>query len=232
MPPRDPDENLVVVFKTIPMENPAKTLIEGRPIFDDVEVCEIKAPGCKDIKHFPPTFFSHWAGDPVTGQQRKVSYAERFAHQFRQFKQRVAQTVSGTPLDHAPFLTDARRAEMRALNLYTVEQLAAIDGQELKNLGPGGREFKNRAQEYITESKSSAPNKRLEAELEALRSRNALLEEDMAALRLRHEQAEGEFDAMTSEQLRDYITANTGQPPQGNISRKTLARMAMAVTDK
>ena len=31
----------------------------------------------------------------------------------------------------------------RALNLYTVEQLAAIDGQELKNLGPGGRELKN-----------------------------------------------------------------------------------------
>ena len=57
-----------------------------------------------------------------------VTYAERFARQYQQFKAQAAQTKSGTPLEYAPFLTEARRAELRALNIYTVEALAAIDG--------------------------------------------------------------------------------------------------------
>jgi hypothetical protein len=93
----------------------------------------------------PATSVSHWAIDPATGGQIKVTYAERFRRQYQQFKALTAQTKSGTPLTHAPFLTEGRRAEMRALNIYTVEQLAAIDGQELKNIGTGGRELKNAA---------------------------------------------------------------------------------------
>ena len=41
----DPDETLVVLFKQDSFENPAKSLAEGRPIFDDKEICEIRAPG-------------------------------------------------------------------------------------------------------------------------------------------------------------------------------------------
>ena len=117
---------------------------------------------------FPAMAFSHWKNDPETGEQTKVTYAERFMRQYRQFKAMAAQTKSGTPLAHAPFLTEARRAELRAQNIYTVEALADIDGQELKNLGTGGREMKNKAMEYIAESKTQAPNMAAAAELEAL----------------------------------------------------------------
>ncbi len=108
---------------------------------------------------FPATAFSHWEIDPQTGEQAKVTYAERFQRQYQQFKAHATQTKSGTPLAYAPFLTEARRAELRAQNIYTVEALAAIDGQELKNLGPGGRELKNAAMEYIEEAKARAPNR-------------------------------------------------------------------------
>ena len=52
------------------------------------------------------------------------------------------------------FLTEARRAELRAQNIYTIEALAAIDGLELKNLGMDGRDLKNKAMEYLEESTS------------------------------------------------------------------------------
>ncbi|HEX3412880.1 MAG TPA: hypothetical protein VHT00_14265 [Stellaceae bacterium] len=224
---RDPDDVLVVIFKYLPMQNQAKTLAEGRPIFDDVEVCEVRAPGSKDVKVFPATAFTRWETDPMTGDQRKVSYAERFSHQYRQFKAAAAQTKTGTPLEHAPFLTEGRRAELRAQNVYTVEQLAAIDGAELKNLGPGGREFKNKAIEFIEESKTTAPNLQLAAELEVLRARNAVLEEDVVSLRSAKARAEKEFEDMSDEQLRDYVTANTGGKPHGTLPRKSLLRMAM-----
>jgi hypothetical protein len=173
---KDPDEMLVVLFKQLALPNEAASLREGRPIFDDKEVCEVRSPGSKDVRVFHANEFSRWVDDPLTGGQVKQSYAERFSHQYRQFKSHNAQTKTGTPLNFAAFLSEGRRAELRAQNVYTIEQLAAIDGAELKNLGPGGREMKNSAMAYIEEGKASAPNKQMLAELEALKARNAILE--------------------------------------------------------
>jgi hypothetical protein len=136
-----------------------------------------------------------------------------------------AQTKAGTPLTHAPFLTEARRAEMRALNIYTVEQLAGIDGQELKNIGQGGRELKNAAMAFIEESMKGVPNLQLQAELEALRAKNAVLQEDLEAAKANR--IDAEFEGMSLDQLREYITANTGHAPHGSYQRKQLMRMAM-----
>jgi hypothetical protein len=228
---QDPDELLVVLFKHVPIKDDAKSLAEGRPIFEDKEVCEIRSAGSPDVKVFPSTDFTRWVTDPMTRQQRAETYAERFRHQYQQFKRDVSQTKIGTPLDLVPFLTDARRAELRAQNVYTIEQLAGIDGEELKNLGPGGREMKNKADDYIKESMATAPNMQLLAQLEQLRARNVILEED-AAHKKSVEQATGsEFDNMDLTQLREYIATHSGQKPIGaeNMNRKTLVRMAESV---
>ena len=166
---------------------------------------------------------SHWVVDPLIGGQRPITYAERFARQYQQFKAHAAQTKAGTPLEHVPFITLSKRAELRALNIYTIEALATLDGLELKNLGPGGRELKHQAMEYIEDSKKNVPSMQMMAELEALRAKNALLEEDVETLK---SAAEGEFAGMSLDQLRDYITSNTGHAPAGALNRKTLLRMA------
>ena len=108
--------------------------------------------------------------------------------------------------------------------------LADIEGNELKNLGPGGREMKNQAMAYIAESKVAAPTKQMLAELEALRARNAVLEEDGQVKK--EYTVENEFNDMSDKQLRDFITTNTGQAAQGNVARRTLVRMAMDARPK
>lgn len=222
----DPDANVIPIFKHMAIKDEAKTAQAGRPIFNDLEVCELRYAGSKNIGVYPATAFCRWIVDPLTGEQNQQSYAERFPRQYQQFKAQTTQTKAGTPLEHAPFLTEARRAEFRALNLYTVEQLAAIDGIELKTLGPGGRELKNQAIEYIEEAKANSGNTQLAAEVEALRIKNELLMEDLKLLKERGA-ADDEFDGMSLEQLRDYIASNTGHPVQGTgLSRKTLVRMA------
>lgn len=227
MPTRDPDDVLVVVFKHHAVLNETKTAAEGRPQYDDVEVVEIRAAGSRNTTVQPATAVSHWATDPVTGAQTRITYAERFPKQYQQFKARVAQTIAGTPLEHVPFLTEARRAELRALNVYTAEQLAGIDGQELKNLGNGGRELKNKVIEWMAEAKEkNAPNLQMAAELEAMRSRMQLLQEDNELLR-RAASAEQQFDEMSDTQLRDFIKSHSGHAPQGNLSHKMLVRMAL-----
>jgi hypothetical protein len=229
--PRDPDSVVVALFKHHAIKNEAKSAKEGRPIYDDMEVVEIRFPGSRNVSAFPATSISHWREDPVTGEQTPVTYAERFAHQYRQFKMQTAQTKSGTPLAHAPFLTEARRAELRALNIYTVEALAHVDGQELKNLGTSGRDLKNKAVEYLEEAKANAPNITLQAEVEALRARNAILEEDNKRA-ADQTKADDQFENMTLDQLRDFITTNTGHAPHGSLNRKTLVRMATEAQQK
>lgn len=215
------DANLVVLFKHHANPNEAKSITAGRLICDDMEVIEIRSPGNKNtVGVYPANDFSHWSIDPNTGAQVKVHYAERFSRQYQQFKAQSAQTKAGTPLEYARFLTEGRRAELRALNIYTVEALATLDGQELKNIGQGGRELKNAAMEYIEESKKNVPNLQLQAELEALKARNAVLEEDAAARK-----PDG-FEGMSDEDLRDFIKANTGHSPHGTLGRKQLLRMA------
>ena len=222
MPPKDPDDIVVALFKYSAIKNEAKSAIEGRPIYDDIEICELRYPGSRNIGVYPALAFARWVIDQ-SGEQVSQTYAERFPRQYQQFKAHALQTKSGTPLQQVPFLTEARRAEMRALNVYTVEQLAATDGTELKNLGPGGRDLKNKAIEFLEESKANSGNTQLAAELEALRARNAVLEEDVARLK----EGDGEFDGMTLEQLRDYIASQTGHAVQGaGLNRKTLVRMA------
>jgi hypothetical protein len=225
---KDPDKNIVAIFKQLSVPNQAKSKLAGRPIFDDVDVVELRYPGSRNTGVYPATSFSHWTTDPETGEQVKVSYAERFPRQYRQFLERATQTKSGTPLDYALFLTEARRSELRALNIYTIEALAAVDGQELKNLGPHGREAKNKAIEYLEDTDGKALARKLAQELEAAVQKNAVLEEDLKILQERAgtDNPDSMFDEMTTEQLRAYIETNSGHPPRGNLNRKMLLRMA------
>jgi hypothetical protein len=221
------DDTLVVIFKNHAQPNEAKSRAAGRLICDDMEVCEIRAPASRNtVSVHPATERSHWDVDPLTGSQVEVTYAERFSKQYQQFKSRQAQTVSGTPLSHAPFLSEGRRAELRALNVYTVEALASLDGQELKNIGQGGRDMKNAAVAFMEAARANVPNLQLQAELDALKAQNAVLIEDLEAAK--NNVNEGEFRDMSLEQLREFITANTGHAPVGTLNRKSLVRMAQA----
>jgi hypothetical protein len=67
--PRDPDNALVALFRNHAIENLAKSKEAGRPIYDDVEYCEIRAPGSKDVKVYPAAEISRdiVRTDPYTG---------------------------------------------------------------------------------------------------------------------------------------------------------------------
>jgi hypothetical protein len=232
---RDPDAALVAVFKSHSIPNEAKTAAAGRPIEDDIEICEIRFPGSRAVSVFPATAVSHWVTDPYTGHQTQQTYAERFSHQYRQFKAQTVQTKQGTPLEYVPFLTAGRRAELKAQNLYTIEALAEIDGEPLKNLGVGARELKNQAMEFIAGAQRLAPSTQLQAKLEAVEARAAALEQDNQALAAKlalEACGDAMLDAMSDTQLKDYVAANTGTRPLGNPARKTLLRMAIECKPK
>lgn len=226
------ERGVVAVFRNHVVKNERKSTEAGRPIFDDVEVCELRFAGSKNVFVFPAAAFSHWDEDEQYGGQRPFTYAERFPRQYQQFRSKEQQTKAGTPLDYLAFLTEGKRAELRALNIYTAEALSIVDGAELKNLGPGGRELKIQATEFLESGSELARITKLEAELEAMKALNQVLEDNASRSGDNDKRnSTAEYDNMSDDQLRAYVKSITGIEPKGNLPRKTLIRMVQEQKD-
>lgn len=254
------NSNLIYpTFRVHTTPNEVKTKQAGRPIFDEMEVVEIRFAGDKQkVAVFP----AHDIDPEATraNNNEPVTYAMRYGDQYRAFKNQTEQSVTGTPLEELPFLTQARRRELKALNIHTAEALAALDGQPLKQIGPGGREQKNQAQAYIDNAAGSADVTAMAAELASLRQQLAErdatlreiatiqpapqfpLEQEDHGLRDDEEEdedgedegseqdgAEKNLEDCTDAELKAFIKKETGQAVKGNPSRQTLIERAMEI---
>lgn len=243
------DALIVPTFRVNVMPNEAASKAAGRPVFQEMEVVEIRfAANRQTVAVFP-------AHDPEPNATREkgeiVTYAMLYNEQYRQFKAMETQDVSGTPLSEATFLTESKRRELKALNIHTVDALAALDGQPLKQLGMGGREMKNQARAYLDAAAGSADVTAMAAEIAALRQQVAERDELVAAYastpaknkyqraveRSVAEQAAADaeetkpLDEFTDPELRDYITG-AGETIRANASRATLLEKAMEIATR
>lgn len=224
------DNGLVPTFKTITTPNEAKSLKEGRPIFDEMEVCEIRFAGDRNkVSVFP-------ANDVCTnpdGGSDQITYAQRFPDQYKRFKDNNQQTLSGTPLTELTFLSEAKRAELRALNIHTAEQLSSLDGTPLKQLGMGGRAMKDQATTYLQHASQNAEPAAQAARIADLEERLRIAEGGKATdLSKEPEIEESEptkdkaIEDCTDDELRAFIEKETGHAPHGNMSREKLVTRA------
>jgi len=226
------DTRLVVTFENFPKLNESLSKEAGRPIFEDLEICRIRMSGDRlQAPAFPAHAEAPGGLDDEDGYSRPGTYAEKYPEQYARFKKGEAQTQAGTPLEALPFLTPAKTKELKGLNIYTAEALAALDGQNLKTLGQGGRDWKNQAQAYLDNASGSAAATRLATENEYLKQQ---LEE------LRSERAQygtppaeppvaSEYETFSDDELKAYIKLKTQVAPRGNPSHSTLVAMAEAI---
>ena len=142
------DKKLFVVFYRDAVQNHAKTLAEGRPIFDDVDMIRIHTPGSRDTVVSPAHF----------------GYQQRFPRQWAQYKQGIEQTTSGTPLSAVPWLTGAQVAELAAVNIKSVEQLAGMPDNVAQKF-MNHHELKRQANNFLEAAKGAAPMLKIQEEL-------------------------------------------------------------------
>lgn len=213
-------------FKILSTKNEASSKTAGRPIFDDMEICEIRFSANKQtVGCFPAHEVSGW----VEGEDGRTeqTYAMRFPDQYKKFKAGEAQAMSGTPLEELPFLTQSKRLELKALNIYTAEALSMLDGQNLKLLGIGGRELKNQAVAYLENAAGSADVTKMASEIETLKETVRQLQAQRAPVT-----ETSSFEDWDDVALKDHIEAATGARPRGNPSHATLVGMANSLEAK
>lgn len=231
---------VVASFENFPVVNPSRSKDEGRPVFDDMEVVRIHMSGDRLNAPVFPADAEVPGGieDEETGLTRPGTYAEKYAKQYEQFKKGERQTKSGTPIEALPFLTPAKMKELKGLNIYTAEALADLDGQPLKTLGQGGREWKNQAQAYLDNAAGSAnvtklasENEWLKQEIERLRAEKTQFQQVIDTDRITEGLGYGTaLEGKSDDELKDYIKEKTGKRPMGNPSRSTLLSVAQELT--
>lgn len=201
------NDNLIVpIFKKHVSPNEASSRLAGRPIFDEMEIVEIRMAGNKETVAAYPAHEVWKIVDAPDGSREPKTYAMRWPDLYQKFKANEAQVQSGTPLSEAPFLTQAKRMELKALNIHTVEALAAVDGQPLDMLGMGGREMKQQAEVYLQKASGTAIETRLAAENVDLRQQIA----DMQA----------QFDLLNKKVSKDAQPGKAARGKAGKAAQK------------
>jgi len=142
------DDKLFVQFYKRAVINNFRTSQEGRPIFDELDYVRIIVPGSKDILDV----------------EAETSYQRRFPKQWERYAANQAQTLSGTPLEVWPQMTVGIVAELKAMNIHTVEQLATIP-DVVAGKFQGGQTFKQRAQAFLDAAAGDAQNSKMASEL-------------------------------------------------------------------
>jgi hypothetical protein len=160
-------EKLFVRFGLHPRHDEAKSLEEGRPIFEEVEYVEIMVPGDK----------SNTIHRPVTAADRN-----RFRAQYQAWKSGADQdAATGTPLSAWPAVTSAQVAELAHFNCRTVEQLATMSDSNLQGVGPI-LALRQKARDFIEAAKGTAPVQKLRAENDELKGRMSAMQAQLDAL--------------------------------------------------
>lgn len=220
------NENLVVAkFYIHSVQNPKKSAEAGRPIYDDIEVCEIRFAANKQTVHVAPAHeVFRTARNFATGEVTPITYALEYKEQYLKFKNEEAQDQSGTPLAELPFLTQSKRLELKALNIHTAETLASLDGTPLKQLGMGGRELKAQAQAYLDKAAGSVDVVALAAQVAALQADNERLRG--ATVSVAGDLPPSPFADWEADDLKNWIEQNTGERPKGNPNVATLIKRA------
>lgn len=221
------DLSVTPVFKIIEVENIPKSETAGRAVMETQEVVEVRLAGNKNFSPIFPTG-AFWKREG----NRVITYAERWPEQYRAFKEGNAQEAMGTPLEmlREHGVTPEMISLCRALKIYSIESLAALEGAGLRALGMNGNRLKDAARAWEADRMSTRTAmgriEELEAQIAALRQAGASVppvqETEPEVIEQMVAQADAAFAGMSDEQIKEEIAALTGSRPRGNPSRATL----------
>ena len=164
------DEQLLVRFYRDIKQNPLKTEESGRPMYDEVDWIEIHQPGNK-----------------LSSIMRVATDKDkqRFARHWQAYQARENQEeLSGTPLEQWPGVTKAQIAELKYLNIRSIEQLVNLSDGNSKTI-MGIEAIKRSAKAYLEaadQQKAANEIQAGKAKVEALEEQNTKMAARLEAL--------------------------------------------------
>lgn len=165
------DGRLAIKFYKYADEDKEATIMQGRPIFREVDYIRIQVPG-----------------DALSEIDRPVYEADktRFPIQWANYLNRVNAEgkYDGTPLKEWNLISRSQAEGLRAQKFYTVEQIASASDQQLQSIGMlagmSPYSFRDKAKAFIDSAKTEADFTQRAEEIEQLRLENERIREESA----------------------------------------------------
>lgn len=126
-------------------------------------------------------------GNSKTEVRRKATEADMMAYgpEWAAYQQGKEQQMSGTPVELLPGLPNGMADALKAMCVYTIEQLAGLSDIGMQKLGMGANELRNKAKTYLQGNGAG-----LRDELEQAKIKITTLETANAALQARVQELE------------------------------------------
>lgn len=134
-----------------------------RPVYEDRTYLELRIVGHR--------------GDVVVHEVRD-EHKQRFPEAWKAFESGHEQPHQGTPLEMWARMTPAMIANLRGMNVYTVEELAGLPDIALQKIGMNGLELRADAQKFIENAVRTADVETMDK----LQAQNLQMAEQMAEL--------------------------------------------------
>lgn len=212
-------------FMHVNLKDDIQSEIQGKEVFQMHEVVQLRFAG---DRYYSPVM-------PVDSMYRKIgnnviTYAERWAEQYRQFLANEDQIAEGTPLDNLTNygITPAQLSLCRALKIYSIEALYHLEGSNLKSLGVHANDLKPMARKFMEDRQSGANQlsriAELEAKIAALQS-GVVVKEDMPEDEADEAIELADIEAMSVEELRAIIVEKTMTKPDMRLGHAALVNL-------
>lgn len=161
------DSSLFVEFKSVPKKNELKSAEAGREVWEMRDYVTIR-----------------FAGDKNTVVEERVKenseWPLRFPRQWQAYKNQQVQVADGMPITEWALINKAEAMELKAINIHTVEALAAVSDSNLKWLG--ARVLRDKAIAWLEQANNGAGLAKMQAENEDLKIQIEALRNEIKAL--------------------------------------------------
>jgi hypothetical protein len=145
-----------------------KSKAAGHPVFRDVTYCKMIQPGESRLSQIDR---------PATDQD-----VARFPRQWEAFKRGKSDEIVGAPLSLLFPSHPAIVENFRRIAVHTIEQLASLPDTALQEAGMGGRQFQEKARDYLAKAESGKGYHALSDKLDALALKMTEKDNRIAAL--------------------------------------------------
>jgi len=105
-------------------------------------------------------------GQPKSEVRRKATDADKtqYRHEWQAYSEGREHQQSGTPIEVLPGLASGMADALKAVYIYTIEQMAELSDLSLQKVGMGGNDIRQRCKAYL--SKNSVQVTALQAQLD------------------------------------------------------------------
>lgn len=169
------DDNAAnVVFEDVYITNEFQSDISGKAVEEHRIQVTLEYPGNNQFNFK----FQFTAEEGLKGNE----WTRRFPNQWTAFASQKAQVPEGTPLEVWAALDKRRVLGMKASNIHTIEQVAALTDATGPIMGMDWRKIRDMAIAYLKPSEGSASVSRLTRENEDLKNRLEVMERNLQDL--------------------------------------------------